>query len=28
MAYSGPMQQAIQLRFILPRHLAVGCCCC
>ncbi|MET2769607.1 Rv2334A family Cys-rich leader peptide [Mycobacterium tuberculosis] len=27
MAYSGPMQQAIQLRFILPRRLAVGCCC-
>lgn len=25
MAYSGPMQQAIQLRFILPRRLAVGC---
>ncbi|MET2763178.1 MULTISPECIES: Rv2334A family Cys-rich leader peptide [Mycobacterium] len=22
------MQQAIQLRFILPRRLAVGCCCC
>ncbi|WP_349844837.1 Rv2334A family Cys-rich leader peptide [Mycobacterium tuberculosis] len=21
------MQQAIQLRFILPRRLAVGCCC-
>ncbi|WP_415752288.1 Rv2334A family Cys-rich leader peptide [Mycobacterium tuberculosis] len=22
------MQQAIQLRFILPRRLAVGVCCC
>ncbi|WP_353505125.1 Rv2334A family Cys-rich leader peptide [Mycobacterium tuberculosis] len=22
------MQQAIQLRFILPCRLAVGCCCC
>ncbi|WP_350337521.1 Rv2334A family Cys-rich leader peptide [Mycobacterium tuberculosis] len=22
------MQQAIQLRFILPRRLAVGRCCC